>query len=930
MVMEPPSPQCVGREFVRQYYTLLNQAPLHLHRFYSHNSSFLHGGGDIGDKETEAVYGQQDIHQKIMQLNFRDCHAKIRQVDSHATLERGVVVQVSGELSNNGQPMRRFMQTFVLAPQSPKKYYVHNDIFRYQDEVFNDEEVDNVGTADTSNTSRDNGGTTTRDNGGVRTEEVRMEEPMDAIIKPAPVPVVMQEVVKPVENVLINNEPPHLNGSSNYTVNVEDQPGMEVEDPAAQAMGVWKPEMVEMAEPTPVAAPSQAPEGNVWNPAVPPPNNQAQATQEEGSMDEQEDDPEESPMTPTAEVPVSNEPRTWSSIASGGSKAGGAKPPMAPAGQPSVPPSRSDSKEGTPSSQYGGSAGKPYRGNRGTSQGRQSTGSGPSGPGGPRPERFSREGDEEQTRTRMASVSDSQQLFVGNLPHNCTEQDLRELFSTFGKVTDLRINQKTGRENQSKPGREGVKVPNFGFIVFDNGEAVEKALKAKPIMLFGNHRLNVEEKKMRTPRDNMGGGQGGFNDRGPPGGGRGERGSQFVPNDNSEVPATKRLEPIPGSSNSLTEEEPPSWPCGGLAMLAGVAEDMQNISSGSPITTFNGKELVQNHPSDFNHPIYSQPLNYSSTERKLPEITDKITDGSDITHFSSPVNKIREEVLEKGGNVHLRTKQDMDDFGKIPVEEIVAYDGHVYCHTTPTLAVIPLLMSCRNLVMFSGVNIQEIVLAMRDNIPSHTMECLGLYCDLSCLDSDGVAGLADGWMDGFIELYSWRRGLAELVVSVEEVMLWSKVTDVVCKAIVGRLERDPVTLQKLGLRGDISEVNSELLAQLVVSVEEVGLWSKVTGVVCKAIVDRLERDPVTLQTLELWDDVSIDDATGATLAKFLDHDKVKIYSIIFATMNRTELATMVKMLGSNCTVDNQVTDCKKDELEIYISKKDGVINIDLL
>jgi len=28
--------------------------------------------------------------------------------------------------------MRRFTQTFVLAAQSPKKYYVHNDIFRYQ------------------------------------------------------------------------------------------------------------------------------------------------------------------------------------------------------------------------------------------------------------------------------------------------------------------------------------------------------------------------------------------------------------------------------------------------------------------------------------------------------------------------------------------------------------------------------------------------------------------------------------------------------------------------------------------------------------------------------------------------------------------------------------------------------------------------------
>ena len=47
---------------------------------------------------------------------------------------------MSGELSNNGQPMRRFVQTFVLAPQSAKKYYVRNDIFRYQDDISDDEE----------------------------------------------------------------------------------------------------------------------------------------------------------------------------------------------------------------------------------------------------------------------------------------------------------------------------------------------------------------------------------------------------------------------------------------------------------------------------------------------------------------------------------------------------------------------------------------------------------------------------------------------------------------------------------------------------------------------------------------------------------------------------------------------------------------------
>lgn len=78
------------------------------------------------------MIGQKQIHQKIQQLNFRDCHAKITQVDSQGTLGNGVVVQVTGELSNAGQPMRRFTQTFVLAAQSPKKYYVHNDIFRYQ------------------------------------------------------------------------------------------------------------------------------------------------------------------------------------------------------------------------------------------------------------------------------------------------------------------------------------------------------------------------------------------------------------------------------------------------------------------------------------------------------------------------------------------------------------------------------------------------------------------------------------------------------------------------------------------------------------------------------------------------------------------------------------------------------------------------------
>ena len=54
-----------------------------------------------------------------------------------------------------------------------------------------------------------------------------------------------------------------------------------------------------------------------------------------------------------------------------------------------------------------------------------------------------------------------------------------------------------------------LQVPNFGFVVFADAESVEKTLAAKPILLYGSHRLNVEEKKLR--RD--GGQDRGFSDR---------------------------------------------------------------------------------------------------------------------------------------------------------------------------------------------------------------------------------------------------------------------------------------------------------------------------------------------------------------------------------------------------------------------------------
>uniref|UniRef100_A0A8C6H887 NTF2 domain-containing protein n=1 Tax=Mus spicilegus TaxID=10103 RepID=A0A8C6H887_MUSSI len=137
MVMEKPSSLLVGRYFVRQYCTLLNQAPDMLHRFYGKNSSYAHRGLDSNGKPADAVYGQKEIHRKVMSQNFTNYHTKIHHVDAHATLNDRVVVQVMVLLSNNNQALW-FMQIFVLAPEGSvaNKFYVHNDIFRYQGEVF--------------------------------------------------------------------------------------------------------------------------------------------------------------------------------------------------------------------------------------------------------------------------------------------------------------------------------------------------------------------------------------------------------------------------------------------------------------------------------------------------------------------------------------------------------------------------------------------------------------------------------------------------------------------------------------------------------------------------------------------------------------------------------------------------------------------------
>ena len=90
----------------------------------------------------------------IESFGFKDCAVILSSVDSMESMNGGVVIQVLGELSNDGAPSQKFAQTFFLASVPPSGYFVLNNIFRYLkediDSDFDDAEPDSANEMDTS------------------------------------------------------------------------------------------------------------------------------------------------------------------------------------------------------------------------------------------------------------------------------------------------------------------------------------------------------------------------------------------------------------------------------------------------------------------------------------------------------------------------------------------------------------------------------------------------------------------------------------------------------------------------------------------------------------------------------------------------------------------------------------------------------------
>lgn len=107
----------------------------------------------------------------------------------------------------------------------------------------------------------------------------------------------------------------------------------------------------------------------------------------------------------------------------------------------------------------------------------------------------------------------SKKLYVGNLTYDTTEDDLVELFQSYGEVQSAQIiiDRETNRSR------------GFGFVeMADGAEAAAEALNGQD---FRGRNLTVNEARPRDPRGGGGGGRGyGGGGYGGGGGGRGDYG----------------------------------------------------------------------------------------------------------------------------------------------------------------------------------------------------------------------------------------------------------------------------------------------------------------------------------------------------------------------------------------------------------------------
>ena len=105
----------------------------------------------------------------------------------------------------------------------------------------------------------------------------------------------------------------------------------------------------------------------------------------------------------------------------------------------------------------------------------------------------------------------NKKLYVGSLPFSTTEEELHELFSSYGPIASVRIvtDKFTGMSK------------GFGFVEMENADDARKAVEGLNGKALNGRTLIVNDARPEQPRAPRTGGGGGRDDRGGGGGFRG-------------------------------------------------------------------------------------------------------------------------------------------------------------------------------------------------------------------------------------------------------------------------------------------------------------------------------------------------------------------------------------------------------------------------
>ncbi len=94
-------------------------------------------------------------------------------------------------------------------------------------------------------------------------------------------------------------------------------------------------------------------------------------------------------------------------------------------------------------------------------------------------------------------------LYIGNLSYNMDDQSLTDIFAQFGEVASARII--TDRDSGRSKG--------FGFVEMGSDSEAQTAIQKLNGTEHLGRAMNVSEAKPMAPRENRGGGGGGYNNR---------------------------------------------------------------------------------------------------------------------------------------------------------------------------------------------------------------------------------------------------------------------------------------------------------------------------------------------------------------------------------------------------------------------------------